>query len=186
MFYFIGALLAALLIVNILFFFIVFNKARSEASRLQASIVEQEQKKKFQHATVEALQKTADALESFGSDRELFLKQHLTKRQIGFAQILRTIDRLAQNSGVRKTRVEYSPPTPIPQFGLHQVRIEIPVQGDYPAIYRFVKGLQSEATMFIVTEVDVRGAAGSEESLDEAGTISLTLAMETYFYDERS
>jgi hypothetical protein len=34
--------------------------------------------------------------------------------------------------------------------------------------------------------VDVRGAAGSEESLDEAGTISLTLAMETYFYDERS
>jgi Tfp pilus assembly protein PilO len=87
---------------------------------------------------------------------------------------------------VRKTRVEYSAPAPIPQFGLHLVRIEIPVQGEYPAIFRFVRELQTESTMFIITAVDVRGGATTEEDVEDSGTISLTLNMETYFYDERS
>jgi hypothetical protein len=185
-FYFVGALLAALLLVNILFFAIVFNKARSDYSRLQASVKEQETGQKIRNTTVGTLQQTADALESFGADREAFLKRHLVRRQTGFADVLRKIDRLAQNSGVRKTRVEYSAPAPIPQFGLHLVRIEIPVQGEYPAIFRFVRELQTESTMFIITAVDVRGGATTEEDVEDSGTISLTLNMETYFYDERS
>ncbi|HEX5000366.1 MAG TPA: type 4a pilus biogenesis protein PilO [Terriglobia bacterium] len=184
-FYFIGALLGALLLINVLFFLIVFNKARSEYSRLQASVEAEESLKKIRTATVESLQKTADVLESFPSDRMEFLTRHLVSRQTGFADVLRTVDRMVVNSGVRKTRVEYTTPTAIPQYGLHEVQIKIPVQGDYASIFRFIKELQTAPTVFIITAVDVHGGTTSEE-VEEATTISLTLAMETYFYDEPS
>jgi Tfp pilus assembly protein PilO len=186
-FYFVGALLAALFLVNVLFFAIVFNKARSEFSRLQTSVEEQEKARKIKTVSNKSLQETADALESFGPDRSAFLNRHLVKRQVGFAEVLRTLDRLVSVSGVQKTRVEYSAPSPIPQYKMHLVKIKIPVQGEYASIFRFMKELQTSPTVFIITAVDVHGATTSaEEDVEQSSTISLTLAMETYFYDETS
>jgi Tfp pilus assembly protein PilO len=88
---------------------------------------------------------------------------------------------------VQKTRVEYSAPSPIPQYKMHLVKIKIPVQGEYASIFRFMKELQTSPTVFIITAVDVHGATTSaEEDVEQSSTISLTLAMETYFYDETS
>jgi Tfp pilus assembly protein PilO len=184
LFYFIGALLAVLLIVNVLFFVIVFNTAASEASRLDTAIKELTAANKIKAVQVKSLQETADALESFPGDRNSFLSHHLVKRQTGFADILRRLDRMVETSGVRKTRVEYSVPAPIAQYGLHLVKVTIPVQGEYSAIFKFIKELQTAPTLFIVTAIEVHGAATGED-VEEESTISLNLAMETYFYDER-
>jgi hypothetical protein len=182
--YFVGVLLGALLLVNVLFFAIVFYKARSEYADLGAQIVKDTAEKARREKLVLELEETQKVLESFPSDRMEFLSRHLVSRKDAFAQIVPILDEIATDSGVRKTRVEYSAPSPIPQYGMYLVRIKLPVQGDYGAVRKFISLLQNSPIVFIVTAIDVHGGSTSEEV--EESAVSLTLAMETYFYDELS
>jgi hypothetical protein len=177
-------LLGALLLVNVLFFAIVFYKARSEYADLGAQIVKDTAEKARREKLVLELEETQKVLESFPSDRMEFLSRHLVSRKDAFAQIVPILDEIATDSGVRKTRVEYSAPSPIPQYGMYLVRIKLPVQGDYGAVRKFISLLQNSPIVFIVTAIDVHGGSTSEEV--EESAVSLTLAMETYFYDELS
>jgi hypothetical protein len=71
----------------------------------------------------------------------------------------------------------------IKQYGLYSVKIKIPVKGTYTNAVNFIKTLETTDTFFLINSIDVK--AGEEEgpgASKTVGTVSLSLALETFFY----
>jgi len=186
--YWFAAVLGVIAVVNLLFFLILYQPARSEYFGLQKSIETLHAEVQSRKASVERLEKLNAQLETSAQDRRQLFTTHFINRATGYSQILPKLEMMAQNAGVKSTRKEYAIDER-PQYSLYSVRINVPVTGGYPNVVNFIRSLENSDTFFIINSIDVRGA--SSNSTDVRGTssaspavsnISLALSVETFFY----
>ena len=176
--YIFAAALGAIAVLNILFFLILHRPARNEYFDLQDSIAGLNQDIQSRHHAVERLEKLNAQLETSEQDRHTMYTSHFLRRDIGYSEILPELENIAQRIGVRKSRVEYSQAT-MPQYGLYSVKIQIPVDGSYPNIVRFIQDLENGETFFIIEGISLRGA---DDTASRGGSVSLSMGLETFFY----
>jgi Tfp pilus assembly protein PilO len=176
--YIFAAVLGAIAILNVLFFLILHRPARNEYFESQDSIARMQQEIQARRHTVERLEKLNAQLETSEQDRHKMYTSHFLRRDIGYSQILPELENIAQRMGVRKSRVEYSQAT-MSQYGLYSVKIQIPVDGSYPNIVRFIQGLESADTFFIIEGISLRAA---DNTSSRNGGVALSMALETFFY----
>ena len=98
---------------------------------------------------LESLQDAESQLDSSRRERLRFLAARTVPRDEGFAAVLPDLEQLAQIAGIRRNQVQYDL-DPVPEFGVYSVRINIPVQGPYEAVTRFIRELEGFDRVFII------------------------------------
>jgi len=203
-----AALLAVIILSNILFFFILLRPARSDYFNLQGSIDELRRQLGVSKMTRVKLEQTGDQLERFDQDREMLFTDHFIKFDPGFADLSPRLSQMAVQAGVLRPVVDFGREE-IKQYGLYSVKIKIPVQGTYANAVNFIKMLESSKTFFLIDTIEVKSnsdsvtestaatpagrvvtAPGNNASNNApsgaAGNapagVALTLALETFFY----
>ena len=198
-----AAFLAAVVLSNILFFFILLRPARSDYFNLQGSIDDLRRQLGVSKMTRMKLEQTGDQLERFDQDREMLFSSHFIKFDPGFAELSPRLSQMAVQAGVLRPVVDFGREE-IKQYGLYSVKIKIPVQGTYANAVNFIKMLESSNTFFLIETIEVKSNADAvPESTPPAaagrvvaspastpaaaptstpGGVSLTLALETFFY----
>ena len=182
--YIFAGFLAVIAIVNLLFFLILNRPAQSEYARREISVRELRAQVENNKSYIANLIQTSSHLDRFDKDKRALLAMHLIERNTGYSQIVTTLDDLVQDSGVYKTRVAYNL-DPKPLAGLNTVSINIPLEGNYPNVVNFVRELENSDTFFLINQIQLEGSrdAQSTESVsDGPGSVALSLAAETFFY----
>lgn len=185
--YLLAAIVGAVALINLLFFLILYRPARSEYFNLRGSVEPLRSEIMSRQVSFAQKEKLSSQLETTDQDRRLLFAAHFIKREAGFAEILSNLDEMEQQSGVRKTRVDYSDPDPIPQYGLYSIKIRIPVQGSYASIVNFLRELERSDKFYIIDAVEVHtGSEGTAITpvapVSPSGLLSLSMSLETFFY----
>jgi Tfp pilus assembly protein PilO len=178
--YLFAAGLAAIALVNLLFFVLLYRPARNEYYGLQESIERLHRDIQVRTHNAERLEKLSSQLETSEEDRKKMYTTRFLQRDSGFSEILPDLEAIAQRIGVQKSRVDYSIASE-PQYGLYSVRIRLPVEGSYPNIVRFIRELEKSDIFFIIEAVSVR-AASNDASAVSGGNVALSMGLETFFY----
>jgi Tfp pilus assembly protein PilO len=87
-----------------------------------------------------------------------------------YSSISNRIGELEVGSGVRLTRVQYTQGAPGPD--LTEISMDAAVTGEYPAIMRFVNGLERDPIFFVVRAMNLTGQQG--------GVVSLRMRVSTW------
>jgi len=173
--YIFGTIVAIATGVSILSFLILYLPIRSDYVRLEASIERFEEESVGMEASFEQLQELESQLEASRRERLRFLAARVVPREEGFAALLPDLERLAEIAGIRRNQVLYDP-DPVPEFGTYQVRINIPVQGPYSAVTRFIRELEEADTFFILDSIGLNRSQGGGP-----GDLELSLNLTTFF-----
>lgn len=182
--YIFAGLLAIIAVINVLFFFILNRPARADYERLEESIRQLRAQAGANKLFFQRLEKTSTQLDRFDKDKNALLMKHLIHRTSGYSQIVSTLEGIVQRTGVRSTRITYTP-DPMPHAGLNTVAVTIPLDGGYNNIVNFIRQVENSETFFLITAINLSaGGAQSSNTNTSAGsgTVALSLELETYFY----
>ncbi len=176
--YFFAGVLGFIGIVNLLFFFILYEPARSEYYRLQDSIQHLRADIGARRQKIEQLERLNAQLSTLEQDRQRLFTMHFIPRNAGWSEILPKLNTMIQEAGVENTQKAYSIEQ-TPQYGLYSVKIRVPVQGAYPNVVNLIRDLENSETFFIINSIDVHRNASGGTGPSEIG---LDLNLETFFY----
>jgi hypothetical protein len=174
--YVFAGLIGVIAVVNVLFFLILYQPARSEYRGLKDSIQRTRSEVGSRKQEIERLEKLNAQLETSAQDRSRLYTIHFIPRAAGWSEILVQLDAAVQKAGVKNLRKDYSIDKS-PQYGLYSVKIRLPVTGLYPNVVNFIKELEDSQTLFIINSIDVRGAV-----VPTIPDVTMTLNIETFFY----
>ena len=174
--YLFASLLGVIALINLLFFFILYQPVRSEYFRLQESIQKARADVGTRKLKIERLEKLSGQLETSAQDRQRLYTTHFIPKDTGWSAIVPQLDAIVQKAGVKNTKKNYNTDT-APQYGLYSVKIVLPVNGLYPNVMNLIKDIENAETFFIIDSIDVRGSStpGSQD-------VSMNLNLETFFY----
>jgi Tfp pilus assembly protein PilO len=192
--YIFAGLLAVIAVLNVLFFFILNRPVQAEYESLEESIRDLRAQVGRNKGYFTNLERTSTQLDRFDKDKNALLMKHLIQRNDGYSQIVSTLDSIVQKSGVRKTVVNYSLNLK-QQAGLNPVLISIPLQGSYSSVVDFIRELETSDMFFLINSIDLDSSEGRSQAVNlnnagnagsisagNPGSVSLSLALETYFY----
>jgi Tfp pilus assembly protein PilO len=174
--YLFASLLGVIGVINLLFFLILYRPVRSEYSRLQDSIEKTRQEIQSRRQKIQRLEKLSAQLETSEQDRRRLVMTHFIPKNTGWSEILPQLNAMVQDAGVKNLRKEYSPDEAA-QYGLHSVKIKLPVTGSYSNVVNLIKQIESADTFFIIDSIDVRGSTASGST-----DVSMNLNIETFFH----
>ena len=161
-----------------LFFLILHLPARVDFNRLTASIQSLEDEIVSQTDVLEGLEELDRSVNESRTESLRFLAAQFIPREQGFAAMLPDLERLAEMAGISRNRVQYL--IEGPQFGVYAVSINIPVQGNYTEVTRFIRELEYSYVFFILDSI---GLAASTSN--NPGDLDLSLNLTTFFSHER-
>ena len=175
--YLFAGLLGAIAVVNVLFFVILYQPARSQYFRLQDSIQKTQMEVNSRRQRIDRLEKLSKQLETSAQDKRALFTMHFIPRNVGWSETLPVLETAVQSAGVRNEIQSYSIDE-APQYGLYSVKIRLPVSGQYSNVVNFIRELEESRIFFIINSIDVRGRS---EKQSNAG-VEMNLNIETFFY----
>jgi hypothetical protein len=122
-----------------------------------------EQKIKLGAATVavQPLRGLDGKLAQAKSDAAGFEKSRLAAEQ---SAVLSELGDLAHKSGVKISRVQYSP-VPTVQANLTEEGMDASLTGDYPLLVKFINSLERDKNFFVINSVTLSGQSGGVVTL---------------------
>jgi hypothetical protein len=174
--YLYASLLGVIGVINVMFFFILYQPARSEYFRLQDSIQKARADVESSRRKIDRLEKLSAQLETSAQDRQRLVTMHFIAKNTGWSEILPQLDAMVQKTAVKNMKKTYSTDV-APQYGLYSVKIALPVTGFYPNVMNLIKEIENAPTFFIINSIDVHGSstAGAQD-------VTMNLNLETFFY----
>jgi Tfp pilus assembly protein PilO len=184
--YLFAAVLGVLVVVNLLFFFILYQPARSEYYGLRESIERFRKDIQARQQRIELLERLNAQLATLEQDRSRLFTMHFIPRNAGWSEILPKFDAMLHDAQVKNLQIDYSIDQS-PQYGLYSVKIRVPVDGAYPNVVNFIKDIENSETFFIISSIDLHGSgslgsSGSAAPGPGSANITLALNLETFFY----
>ncbi len=184
--------LAVVAVVNVLFFFILTRPSQTEYADLQKEIETLDLQIKNSQKGLKDRERIASQLERFEGDKSELLMTHLVKRDEGYSEIQGKLNSILKKSGVKYTSIRYNL-NPDVQAGLNAVSITVPVSGNYTNVVDFIRELETSDTFFLITAINLERTTlqeqgrpgtfpGPANSATAGGAVSLSLTLETFFY----
>ena len=190
--YIFAGFLAVIALVNVLFFFILNRPARTEYESLEKSIKQLRLQAGANKRNVTSLEKAKTDLDRFDKDKRSLEMMHLVHRPMGYSHIVSTLDGLVARAGLKKTRVNFNTDMKTAHAGLNSVSMTVPLEGNYSNIVNFIREVENSETFFLITAISLESSArqngqvsnviANNSNSGAAGSVGLSLAMETYFY----
>ena len=164
------------ILLNILVFLFLGLPARTRVFRLQSEHADSQSKVLMQEREITNLKERLTALEQARKDLDLMYTQVLSPRKAGVTDIRVELESLAQKLQIRKQDFSYGY-TPLPELGLLQFTLGVPVGGNYRNIRRFINEIE-RSTHFLILD---RVVLSSEQTGEQ---LNLDFRLSTYLKEE--
>jgi Tfp pilus assembly protein PilO len=129
---------------------------------------------------VAAVRERSDAIQSNQKDSQRFFASTVAARQSGLVPVLKEIEELAQQQGLKVGAQSFSPDV-VKGAPLAKLTVNMPVAGAYPQLLGFLQGLENPSPHFItLDEVAVRSSRGQQGQ-----DTRLNLTLSCYFRTEK-
>ena len=174
-------MLGVLGVVNLLFFLILYQPARSEYYGLRDSIERLRKDIQVRQQRIALLERLNSQLATLEQDRSRLFMMHFIPRNAGWSEILPRFDGMIHDAQVQNLHIDYTIDQS-PQYGLYSVKIKLPVEGAYPNVVNFIKDIENSETFFIINSIDLHGSSSSTPSGPVSSNITVALNLETFFY----
>lgn len=149
------------------------NKAKIE--KLQASYADLRTQAAKEESGKRNLQERLHKLQDAQKDLETIYKEKLVTKEKGVPDIRLELESLTQSLQVRKRDFSYSY-KPLPDFGLQEFTLGVPVEGNYRNIRRLINSIERSRHFLILDRVDL----SSERKGD---LLTLDFRLTTYLVD---
>ncbi len=103
---------------------------------------------------------------------DTFFEEQFLEAGTGYSTVTADFTRLSQRAGLAVQRIGFRQ-SEVEERSLTEVRIEAVVEGDYPALVRFINGLERSEHFYLMNSLALASSA--------AGRIKLTLELRTFF-----
>jgi Tfp pilus assembly protein PilO len=170
-------LMLLFILLNVLVFVFLGLPARTRISRLQAEDAGLQSKILMQQREITNLQKRLAALEQAKKDLDQMYTQVLSPKKTGVTDIRLELEDLAQRLQIRKRDFSYVY-SKIPDLGLLQFTLGVPVEGNYRNIRRFINEIERSHHFLILDRV----VLSSEQTGEQ---LNLDFRLSTYLTDEK-
>lgn len=127
---------------------------------------------KLLRADVERGEKIRQSLPQAGKDCDAFYRQSFLDGATGYSQIESDLSLIGAQSGVKTSNLAFKQ-TAIKDRGVTEITINTSVDADYPAVVRFVNGLERSKNFYLLDSLRLGTGA--------TGGIKLDLELHTYF-----
>jgi hypothetical protein len=167
-----GVALGALLAVDLGLGIFLWPGRRQEPAALQADRDRLALQAKLLRADVQRGEKIRQSLPTAGKECEDFYRYSFLDASTGYSQIEEDLGTIAAETGVKTTGFSFKRKD-IKERGTTEIQISATVDADYPALVRFINGLERSKNFYLLDSLHL--ASG------EMGGIRLALELHTYF-----
>lgn len=164
---------SAFILLDFLFYFAVLAPTRrSYAERVsehQTVVMSLKQRR----AGLNQLESIQTHLRNADGNEAVRFVGHLWNTADGFSSLIQYFNDTANQTAVQKGRLTFRSSSQ-PGLGLLEVHVDVPLEGAYPDIVKFINALQRSDKLLIVEAISLQPAQGN------TGLLRLNLSMVTY------
>lgn len=164
--------LGVLLLADIGLTVFLWQGARQDPASLRVERDRLAVQAKLLRADVERAEKIRASLPQVGKDCDAFYRQSFLDAGTGYSQIESDLGAIAAQSGVKTSELSFKR-NQIKDRGVTEISINTSVDADYPAVIRFINGLERSKNFYLLDSLKLGTAA--------TGAIKLDLELHTYF-----
>jgi Tfp pilus assembly protein PilO len=168
----IGVALGVLLLVDAGLIFVIWQSSRegAESTRVQRDRLALQAK--LLKADVARGEKIRASLPTIGRDCDSFYQEKLQGSNTGYSTIVADLGELTNKAGLKSSGLTFQQKE-VKDHGVIEIGIRTSVQGDYPAIMRFISDLEHSKNFYLLDNLHLDSA--------NTGGIRLSLDLRTYF-----
>jgi len=164
--------LGALLAVDVGLALFLWPGGRQDPAALQADRDRLALQAKLLRADVERGEKIRASLPTAGKECDEFYRESFLDAATGYSQIEADLGAIAKETGVKATGFTFKQ-TDIKEKGTTEIQISATVDADYPALVRFINGLERSKNFYLLDSLRLAS--------ELTGGIRLALDLHTYF-----
>jgi Tfp pilus assembly protein PilO len=168
----IGIALGLLLLADAGLIFIIWQSSREGAESTLAQRDRLGLQAKLLKADVERGEKIRASLPRIGKDCDSFYQEKFQGSGTGYSTIVSDLGALTSKAGVKSSGLTFQQKE-VKDHGVIEIGIRTSVQGDYPAIIRFISDLEHSRNFYLLDNLHLDSAS--------TGGIRLSLDLRTYF-----
>jgi len=127
---------------------------------------------KLLRADVERAEKIRASLPQAGKQCDAFYQQSFLDAVTGYSKIESDLGSIASQSGVKTTDLTFKR-VEVANRGATEIAINASVEGDYPALVRFINSLETSKNFYLLDSLKLNSA--------KEGGVKLALELHTYF-----
>lgn len=164
---------AGLIVLGLLFHFAIVRPARSTFEKKAAENQEVSKKLLAKRADVAKLDNIDSHLQNASKVEAATFEKRLPRVDDGFSNLIQFFSDTASRIGVQKGRVNFKN-NQRPDSGLLEVRINLPVEGGYTDIVKFINALERSDQLLIIDSIAL------QSGLENPNVGRLSLSLVTY------
>ncbi len=164
---------AGIIVLDLLFYLLVLGPARrayASGKSEQGDVVKAVTEKQ---AAVKKLESVQAHLQGAAGGEALQFDQHLWTSSDGFSSILEFLSDITNRTAVQRGRVMFKSSS-YQALGLMEVRMDVPLEGTYPDVVRFINSIERSDKLLIIDSVVLLTGQGS------SALLRLSLSLTTY------
>ena len=168
-----GGAVGAVVLADLVLIFVVFQSAKTGPESMRAERSRLQIKAKLLKADSERARSIRVHLPEVGKQCDDFYQTGFLAASTGYSDVLADLGDIATKAGLQNSQIKFKQKD-ISGRGVTEIGITADVEGDYPAIIQFIKGLEQSKNFYLMDGLSLTSAEG-------AGLIKLNLALRTFF-----
>lgn len=165
--------LIVLFALNVALLALLFHRPGFTLPQQQADLVSARERRDAARESVAQMRDLQSKLQGALQNGDQFAKDHFLARGDGFSAILEDLQDQASDAGLRPGGITYQLQDEEDQPGWTGVEVTLSIEGNYPALLRFIHQLEQSDLFWIINGISVSGSAERE--------LRMNLVMQTYF-----
>jgi Tfp pilus assembly protein PilO len=168
----IGVALGVLLLADVALVFVIWQSSREGVESTRAQRDRLAMQAKLLKADVERGEKIRASLPQIGKDCDAFYHDKFLDSGGGYSAIVSDLGGLTNKAGLKSSGFTFQQKE-VKDHGVIEIGIKTSVQGDYPAIIRFISDLEHSKNFYLLDNLHL--------DTGNTGGIRLSLDLRTYF-----
>lgn len=177
-------LLVVLAVLNGLFFALALRPASARASADREALRTLEEDLQARRSIVARYRAIRASLGDASREDAAFLQQKFLPRASGYSTIMAEVDKLGQETRVRRGAVNYNLLEVEGHPELFQVQIQTTVEGDYANIVQFINKVERDPLFLLIDQIAAAGGSVAPAAMalpNQVRPVRLSIVMVTYF-----
>lgn len=179
-------LLVVLAVLNALFFALALRPADARARADRETLRTLEDDLKARRAVVGRYRVIDSSLGEASREDAAFLQRKFLPRATGYSTIMEEVDKLGQETHVRRGAANYDLLDVEGHPGLYQVQIQTTLEGDYANIVEFINKVERDPLFLLIDQIAAAGGSAAPGAIvlpNQVRPVRLSIVVVTYFRD---
>jgi hypothetical protein len=156
--------LAVPLVLDLGLVLYLWQGGRGNPREIRAEVARQTTEAKLLRADVDRGEKIRVSLPQAGKDAEAFYQQSFLDASTGYSRMESDLGAIAAQAGVRTSGFTFKQKE-TKEAGVTQISITTSLQADYPAVIRFINGIERSKNFYLLDQMELNSVSTGGLSL---------------------